>query len=119
MKFKNGFSCRKAVLLMVVLCGSITLLSAETNSKTAAGEAVYKSHCVLCHGVDGMGKTTLGLQLKAFDLHSKDVQKLTDAQLKEVISNGKNNMPPFSEQLTGAEIDDLIKYVRVFGKAKK
>lgn len=119
MRVKNVFSCWKAVLVLLVLCGSLTLLSAETNSKTAAGEAVYKSHCVVCHGADGMGKTTLGTQLKAFDLHSKDVQKLTDAQLKQVISEGKNNMPPFSDQLTGAEIDDLLKYVRTFGKATK
>ncbi len=119
MKFENVFSYRKALLVLLAVCGSFTLLSAETASKTAAGEAVYKSHCVLCHGVDGMGKTTLGLQLKAFDLHGKDVQKLTDAQLKQVISEGKDNMPPFSEQLTGAEIDDLIKYVRTFGKAAK
>jgi mono/diheme cytochrome c family protein len=118
-KFKKAFSCRMAIQVLLVCFGSVTLLSAETGSKTAAGEAVYKSHCVVCHGVDGLGKTTLGTQLKASDLHGKDVQKLTDAQLKEVITNGKNNMPPFSDQLTGAEINDLIKYVRTFGKAAK
>ncbi|MGA9040804.1 MAG: cytochrome c [Terriglobales bacterium] len=119
MTVKNLLSCRKAVLVLLVVCGSMTWLSAETNSKPSAGETVFKSHCIVCHGADGMGKTTLGTQLKASDLHGKDVQKLTDAQLKEVITNGKNNMPPFSDQLTGAEINDLLKYVRTFGKAAK
>jgi len=102
---------------MLVGCGSLTLLSAET--KASAGEDVYKSHCVVCHGADGTGNTTLGKQLKASDLHGEDVQKLTDAELKRVISEGKNNMPAFSGQLTAAEIDDLVKYVRTFARAKK
>jgi cytochrome c6 len=118
-KLPKAFSCRKAVLVLLVVCGSLTLLSAQTDSKSSPGEGTYKSHCVVCHGVDGMGKTTLGMQLKASDLHSKEVQSLTDAQLKQVISEGKNNMPPFSDQLTGAEIDDLVKYIRTFGKEKE
>lgn len=116
MKLGKVFSCTTTVLVLVV-CGSFTLLSAET--KTSAGEDIYKSHCVVCHGADGTGKTTLGQQLKASDLHGKVVQSLTNAQLKKIISDGKNNMPAFSGQLTGAEIDDLVKYIRTFATAKK
>ena len=108
-------ACRTAILALVV-CGWLTLLSAET--KTSPGEDIYKSHCVVCHGADGTGKTTLGQQLKSSDLHGKDVQSLTGAQLKQVISEGKNNMPAFKGQVTAAEIDDLVKYIRTFGSAK-
>jgi mono/diheme cytochrome c family protein len=108
---------RNAVMVLLMLCGSLTLLSAE--AKTSPGEEVFKSHCVVCHGADGTGNTTLGKQLKASDLHSAEVQKLSDAELKKIISDGKNNMPAFSDQVTAAEIDDLVKYIRTFGKAKK
>jgi len=118
--FRRVFSCRtiarRTAILALVVCGWLTLLSAET--KTSAGEDIYKSHCVVCHGADGTGKTTLGQQLKASDLHGKEVQSLTDAQLKQVISEGKNNMPAFRGQVTEAEIDDLVKYIRTFGTAK-
>jgi mono/diheme cytochrome c family protein len=116
-KLGNALPSRKTVLVLLVVCGSLTLLTAET--KASSGEDTYKSHCVVCHGADGTGKTTLGQQLKASDLHGKDVQSLTDAQLKQVISDGKNNMPAFSGQVTAAEIDDLVKYIRTFGKVKK
>lgn len=112
MKFRNLICCGT----VLVVCGSLTLLSAE--AKASAGEDVYKSHCVVCHGADGSGNTTLGKQLKASDLRGEDVQKLTDAELKQVISNGKNNMPAFGGQVTAAEVDDLVKYVRTFAKAK-
>jgi mono/diheme cytochrome c family protein len=105
------------MLMLLVMFGSSHLFSAET--KAPPGEDTYKSHCVVCHGADGSGKTTLGQQLKASDLHGKDVQSMTDAQLKQVISDGKNNMPAFSGQVTAAEIDDLVKYIRTFGKAKR
>jgi cytochrome c6 len=118
--FRRVFSCRtiarRTAILALVVCGWLTLLSAET--KTSAGEDIYKSHCVVCHGADGTGKTTLGQQLKASDLHGKEVQSLTDAQLKQVISEGKNNMPAFRGQVTEAEIDGLVKYIRTFGTAK-
>jgi mono/diheme cytochrome c family protein len=116
-KLRNTVFCGQAVLVLLIVGGSLTLLTAET--KSSPGEDTYKSHCVVCHGADGSGKTTLGQQLKASDLHGDDVQKLTDAQLKQVISDGKNNMPAFSGQLTASEIDALVVYVRTFGKAKK
>ncbi len=116
---RNVFSCRNAVLGVLVSCGSFTLLSAQANSKNSTGEAVFKSHCVVCHGADGYAKTTLGQQMKASDLHLKDVQKLTDSELTKTISDGKNNMPPFGGQLTGAEIDQVVHYLRTFAKTKK
>ena len=68
------------------------------------------------HSIDHLLEQMVAL--KASDLHGADVQKLTDAELKQVISNGKNNMPAFAGQVTAAEIDDLVKYVRTFAKAK-
>jgi cytochrome c6 len=117
LKSRNVILCRKALVVLFFTCAAFTLLSAET--KSSAGEDTFKSHCVVCHGADGTGKTTLGQQLKASDLHGKDVQSQTDAQLKQVISAGKNNMPAFGDQVTAAEIDGLVKYIRTFGKTKK
>lgn len=91
---------------------------AESDSPAAAGENVFKSHCVLCHGTDATGNTTIGKQLKARNLHSAFVQKKTDPELKHIITNGEGNMPTFAAQLTAAQIDELVAYVRQLGKSK-
>ena len=83
----------------------------------AAGEKAFQTNCVVCHGADGTGTPT-GKALKAPDLHSDQVQKMTDAQIADQIANGKNNMPPFKSTLTKDQIQSLVLYVRTFGKKK-
>lgn len=87
--------------------------------KAAGGEDVFKTNCVLCHGSDGHAQTALGKQLGALDLHSAEVQGKTDAELKTVIAHGQKSMPPFEGQLSGAQIGQVLKYVRELGKKKK
>lgn len=101
-----------AVGLFVFACG----LLAQEGSKAASGSAVFKSKCVICHGADGSGNTPLGKQLQAANLHSKDVQKLKDAELHKIVHDGQANMPAFADQLSNEEITAVIKYVRQLGK---
>jgi hypothetical protein len=56
--------------------------------------------------------------MKIPDLHSAEVQKLSDAQLAEVISNGKNSMPPFKGSLNPDQIHDLVIHMRQWGQNK-
>jgi mono/diheme cytochrome c family protein len=81
---------------------------------SAAGAAVYKSKCVTCHGPDG-GGTAVGKSLKVADLRSAEVQSRSDAELTQVISDGKDNMPGFKATITDDEIQAVLAYVRTFG----
>jgi mono/diheme cytochrome c family protein len=88
------------------------------NADDSAGEQAFKSNCVVCHGADGTGTPT-GKSLKAPDLHSDAVQKMTDQQIQDQIANGKNNMPPFKSTLSKDQIAALAAYVHsAFGKKK-
>jgi len=80
------------------------------------GQKIFADKCVRCHGDDGSGNTVLGKPLGAMDLRSAPVQALTDAQIYTQIDKGKLNMPPFGGALNSAQINDLIAYVRKFGK---
>lgn len=104
------------LLMFVVVCNSAV---AEDNGKAASGASVFKSKCVLCHGADGAGNTSLGKQLQAANLGSKDVQKRTNAELTKIVHDGQANMPPFADQLSDGEISHVIQYVRQLGKTKK
>jgi mono/diheme cytochrome c family protein len=108
-----------ALNCFAVVCFLSALSFAGTDTTAAAGENLFKSHCVLCHGTDATGNTTMGKQLKARNLHSAIVQKKSDAELKHIITDGEGNMPPFSAQLSSAQIDELVAYVRQLAKSKK
>jgi cytochrome c6 len=82
----------------------------------ADAEATYKAKCAGCHGPDGAGATAAGKAMKVRDFHSPEVQKETDAELTEIITNGKEKMPKYSDKLKDAEIKDLVGYVRTLGK---
>ncbi len=113
-----GFSW-KPLSVAVFAVSILTRASSATDPKSAAGENLFKSHCVLCHGTDATGNTTLGKQLKARNLHSAIVQKKTDAELKHIITDGEGNMPTFAAQLSAAQIEELVAYVRQLGKSRK
>ena len=82
------------------------------------GATVFKSKCVTCHGADGSG-TAVGKSLKVADLRSDEVQKKSDAELIQSVSDGKGNMPGFKGNLTDEEIHAAITFVRTLAAKKK
>ncbi|HXH37988.1 MAG TPA: cytochrome c [Thermoanaerobaculia bacterium] len=76
----------------------------------ADGAATYKTKCAACHGPDGSGQTPVGKNLKVKDLSSPEVQKLTDAELTKVLSEGKGKMP--ASKLSADDIKSVIGFVR-------
>jgi len=52
------------------------------------------------------------------DLRSPAVQKLPDAQLAQVISDGKGGMPPFKSSLSEDQVHSLVTYIRSLQQKK-
>jgi mono/diheme cytochrome c family protein len=103
--------------------GSVVLLSllalAVSGSLRAQdAPALYKSKCAACHGADGSGNTTMGKSLGAKDLGSAEVQKQTDAQLTDIVTNGMagGKMPAYKGKLTDDDIKGLVGYIRTLAK---
>ena len=108
---------KSAVWLILLLFVVTSALIAQQGAKASPGATTFKSKCILCHGIDGSGKTPLGKQLQAADLRSKDVQKLSDTALHKIVHDGQANMPSFADQLSDDEISQVLKHVRQLGKA--
>jgi len=100
-----------AVALTVALLAGASLISSPAKADTAAAEATYKAKCAGCHGADAKGKPAM----KTRDWSSAEVQKMSDADLGGIITNGKAPMPPF-KTLTADQVKDLVAYVRTFKK---
>jgi mono/diheme cytochrome c family protein len=85
---------------------------------TAQSDAakVYKANCVLCHSANGSGDSSSGKALKAKDLRRDEVQKMSDAELADVITKGKGKMPTFGSKLSPDTIKSLVAYIRDLAK---
>jgi mono/diheme cytochrome c family protein len=77
-----------------------------------AGEAIYKAKCTPCHAADGSGNNVMGKKLNIRDLRSAEVQKMSDAELTEIIAKGKDKMPAYEKTLKPADIAGLVGYIR-------
>jgi quinohemoprotein ethanol dehydrogenase len=75
---------------------------AEGTADPAAGKTVYETACVFCHGEQGEGGHGGGKTLTA----------ATNADLiMQIVSEGRNTMPPLGATLTAEQIRDVAAYV--------
>jgi cytochrome c6 len=101
-----------ALLLLAALVLAIT---APMQAQDAG--ALFKSKCAVCHAPDGSGSGAMGKQLGVTDLRADEVQKQTDAQLNDSITNGKGTkMPAYKGKITDDQIKGLVGYIRSFAK---
>ncbi len=81
-----------------------------------AGADTYKAKCAMCHGADGLGKTTAGKSLKAASFKDPAIVKKSDADLIAVVNKGRNKMPAYAGKLTDAQITAAVAYIRTLQK---
>ena len=95
----------------------VSIARAKGGQDSAASSATFRTKCAMCHGQDGAG-SDVGKTMNVPDLRSQAVQKLPDAELAQVISNGKAGMPPFKSSLSEDQIHALVTYIRSLRQKK-
>ena len=105
----------KTLVTCIVLLGCTAAGMAAADAK--AGHVAYDKSCKGCHGGDGSGNPAVAKMMKVeLDaLGSKEVQALSDADLKKTITDGKGKMKPVAS-VTGSAVDDVVAYVRTMKK---
>lgn len=99
-------------VMKLILCVFAFAMIFSTWSLADDGADTFKGKCAVCHGADGKGNTGMGKSLKLRDLSSADVQKQSDSDLVNIVTNGKDKMPKYDGKLTKDQINDVVKYVR-------
>lgn len=99
-----------------LVTAALVFLLSSPNLFAQDATALFTSKCAACHGKDGMAKTPMGAKLKVQDLSSPEVQKLSNAELTKIVSEGKEKMPAYKTKLSKEQIDGLVAYVRNFAK---
>src|ERR1700676_788403 len=110
-----------STILLVLFFGItvlvVSIVRADPGPDSAASSATFRTKCAMCHGPDGAG-SDVGKSMNVPDLRSQAVQKLPDAELAQVISNGKAGMPPFKSSLSEDQIHGLVTYIRSLAAKK-
>ena len=108
-------SCISIVFILPLVVGTPILLAQK--GEATAGKAVYDKRCVSCHAAGGEGKEAIAKMFKVeiHPLGSKEVQALSDADLRKVIAEGKGKMVAV-KGLSDKELADLIAFVRSLKK---
>jgi mono/diheme cytochrome c family protein len=89
---------------MLLLTAALADDAKTDADKVAAGETVYNTRCAVCHGDDlvNTGQT--------FDLRRLRADERP--RFENSVRNGKNQMPPWKDVLSAADIDNLWHYIR-------
>jgi mono/diheme cytochrome c family protein len=100
----------------------------------ARGQSIYLQNCAPCHGATGEGNGPLSreydppptnlvasgvrVSTKGLDV-AIEMPHYSSRLVKERVTTGNREMPPWKEILTEQEIDDVVAYVRHLIAAQK
>jgi len=112
-KTQNHVTFASAILLVFFVGLTffvVSIVRADRGPDSAASRATFRTKCAMCHGPDGSG-SAVGKSMNVPDLRSPAVQNLPDAQLAQIISDGKGGMPPFKSSLSADQVHSLVAYI--------
>jgi mono/diheme cytochrome c family protein len=81
-----------------------------------SGADTYKAKCASCHGGDGLAATPMAKAMKVKSFKDAEMVKAPDAQFIAATKDGKGKMPAYTGKLTDAQIKDVISYIRTLQK---
>jgi len=111
----------KLVTSAALLAGAGLLFAGHLVTASAAPPAaqdVYLDKCSVCHGQDGAGNTAKGRKLKVKNVRSPEVQKLSEAEMIDIVAKGKGkDMDGFGKELGDDMVKQLVIYYRSLAKS--
>ena len=97
-------------IVIRVLVATVLAALFSVSALAQDGATLFKTKCVSCHAADGTG-SAVGKKLGAHDFTSAEVQKMSDAELGSIITDGKNKMPKYAT-LKPEEVKALVAHIR-------
>jgi mono/diheme cytochrome c family protein len=111
----------KVVTGVALLAGAGLLFAGHPFSASAApptAQDVYLDKCSVCHGQDGAGNTAKGRKLKVKNVRSPEVQKMSEAEMIDIVAKGKGkDMDGYAKELGDDMVKQLVEYYRSLAKS--
>lgn len=108
---------------LITLCALAAFAFAGTDAPAAPAKdagvdakKILSAKCATCHAKDGKGNPMMAKMFNApidhLNWSSDTTQKLTDEDIKKIITDGKSKMPSFKGKLKDDEIAAMVGYIR-------
>lgn len=97
---------RSFCIVALALFGLLALDAQSTSGSSRSGAQLFRVYCQKCHSTDGTKSLAPSLY------HAMRSTGFSESQMRKIISDGKNTMPPFHRRLTEKELDKLIEYLK-------
>ncbi len=104
----------RTAVMVAAVAATVAFASTVLAADLEVGKKVFSQKCASCHGPDGKGNPKMAAMLKVTlpDL-TAGVNK-TDAELTQLVTEGKKPMPSF-KSLSKDEVDGVIHFVKSLG----
>jgi mono/diheme cytochrome c family protein len=102
-----------AVAVFAMIGGQVATSQQPTSLQEA--DQTFQARCSTCHAEHGEG-SEVGASLNVPDLRSQRIQQDEDSKLRQIIREGKGDMPMFKRDFSDDEINRLIKLIRSFAR---
>jgi mono/diheme cytochrome c family protein len=103
-------------LIVLLTCSGAGLLLAQPTEGPDRGQAIYREHCMDCHGEAGKGDGVKApfLSPRPGNLVSAATSAKTDKELLRTIALGKPRtaMPPWQEVLSSEDQQAVLRHIR-------
>ena len=106
-------------ILTALLCFVLVASGCNRTRKSAEerGAGIFVRTCASCHGPAGRPSQRLGLAVMPRDLSDSRLYQLrSDAELMEVIKNGKGAMPAFGALLSEEELRLVVAHLHTLAR---
>src|ERR1700730_550087 len=111
----------KVITSVALVAGPGLLFAGHPFTASASpptAQDVYLDKCSVCHGQNGSGNTAKGRKLKVKDVRSPEVQKLSEAEMIDIVAKGKGkDMDGFGKELGDDMVKQLVTYYRSLAKS--
>lgn len=92
---------------------------ANDSKSVGRGSALFKKHCVECHGPKGIGDGPKAKETSPAVANLTKIKDRSDTRLYKQIAYGKADMPTWKDELEETNLWDLVNYVKSLNLAKK
>lgn len=116
MKQGNHKKCGATLVAWLMFGMIMGGLAVAATGDIEKGKTLYRQSCGHCHGLDGKGDGEMGgyLNPPPANLASEKTRSMSDAELKDVIINGRSGtaMVGFEGAMEEEQLNDLFAYLR-------
>jgi mono/diheme cytochrome c family protein len=102
------FACWVSFLLISRSVAGTSAGSPSTLTPPERGAAIFRKSCSICHGIH-KGETKMALSLNG---ELRPGSGHSEQSARQIIVDGRNNMPSFKEKINSRQMDDLIAYLK-------